>query len=296
MGCFRCVLISLALSQPLFAETDTEIRALIEKLGSGSYQERQSASRKLFLLGETAVPVLQQYENHPDRELRTRARGLAHLPVRVWSYEELQDALAEKIKEDAVEKSLIALREKIAAKLQTYERGPMEDLFALLRSSIDVRRTPTKYYFFTRREDVRDELLSKIGMGVVQQDGTALLRWQGRSVRLEIDTSHEGSLGLTPIFSKTYCLADIVGNAVAENGRPIQNVTVNGDVIDATRKFDLRPHAFWYLHSVDSTDTNIEHSIEGEGFEDNVLWGEAPDLAAYAIRGLFRLPAQVLSP
>jgi len=52
------------------------LRRLIEQLGSGSYAERQAASKRLDDLGESALPSLYRAAHSDDLEVRFRARDL----------------------------------------------------------------------------------------------------------------------------------------------------------------------------------------------------------------------------
>src|SRR5438309_4011110 len=68
-----CALPAAAPAKP----TAEHINALIARLGSGSFKERQEASRALDALSGDALEALRQAESGPDAEVRRRAAALA---------------------------------------------------------------------------------------------------------------------------------------------------------------------------------------------------------------------------
>jgi hypothetical protein len=62
--------------QSLAANESEEIEGLVTKLGSDSFQVRESAMDSLRAIGRAAVPALRKAEKSPDLEIRRRARIL----------------------------------------------------------------------------------------------------------------------------------------------------------------------------------------------------------------------------
>lgn len=53
-----------------------DVSQLIKTLGSGSYQEREDASKKIMAIGVAAIPALEKAVDNPDAEVANRARGM----------------------------------------------------------------------------------------------------------------------------------------------------------------------------------------------------------------------------
>ncbi|MDH3592719.1 MAG: hypothetical protein OER88_12615, partial [Planctomycetota bacterium] len=61
---------------------ESRVRALVERLGSESFAERQTAQARLAAYGESIVPVLQRIKT-ADPEIRRIVRGLTRTSRRL---------------------------------------------------------------------------------------------------------------------------------------------------------------------------------------------------------------------
>jgi hypothetical protein len=62
--------------EPALQLSEAEIDALVEKLGSKQFNERESATRQLQKVGQAALPRLREAAKSKDREVRVRAEQL----------------------------------------------------------------------------------------------------------------------------------------------------------------------------------------------------------------------------
>ncbi|BBM85217.1 hypothetical protein [Candidatus Uabimicrobium amorphum] len=67
------MIFSLLITSMTFAQSEKEITDLIAKLGSDEFKVREEATEKLTEIGQTALPLLREAENHQDPEVSWRA-------------------------------------------------------------------------------------------------------------------------------------------------------------------------------------------------------------------------------
>jgi len=107
------ILTALALSAPYWGQSDPikDTRALIEKLGSTTIEEREEAAQKLVELGKPVLPLLENALSHKDSEIAGRARKVI-----------------ERIRDRFAKDELVRLEEAIAkaSSLQIAFRSTME--------------------------------------------------------------------------------------------------------------------------------------------------------------------------
>jgi hypothetical protein len=92
----------LAVTIALAVEPDADrVRALVKQLGADTFKEREAAQKELSAMPRSVVPVLREFENTKDPEIRERLQTVIHtiltdasrMPLKVHVY---QDGASEK--------------------------------------------------------------------------------------------------------------------------------------------------------------------------------------------------------
>ncbi len=252
MSLFRVLpLLVLGFTPPLFADppvSETDIKLLIEKLGDESYEERASASQRLFDLGEQALPLLRKYENDQDSERRYRVGELLKDPEQVIDAWGFVWRVRARLAHAPEQKDLFLLQSEVqrAYDISRLQLEPLRDQIASALTgarNLEPRKREKSQALIKEYLAVLQEQLR----GSVLEDTALILKLDRRPYRL---TCFDHSLG-----SETYELLALDGSnektslgvflstsARLSNGRPVTTRWSNGKAFDPEESLSLRAH------------------------------------------------------